>query len=83
MDNYIKTEILVRRLLHPCQDAYQVKNSTESALIQLTNYIEEAKRREDKMVCVFLDTEGAFDNIPHYTVIQTLNARGLDSTSLT
>lgn len=60
--NYIRTSILLRNHLHPCQHAYRAGLSTETALYQLTDIVRDAIETKEVALCPFLDIEGAFGN---------------------
>lgn len=78
VDSYIWTDTL---LLHPPQHAYQIGKSTKTALLELPGQVQDPLIKE-AVVCVFLDIEGTFDNIPHEAVKTVRRTDGCRSCSL-
>ena len=82
VDTHIKSTALEKAPLHPNQHAYRAGKSTETALHQLTVWIQEALNHNETIICAFLDIEGAFDNTPHKAVKDALTDRGVDNITI-
>lgn len=80
VDNHVRTEILVKRPLHPCQHAYRAGRSTDTALYQLSNLLRDAAECKDTALAVFMDIEGCFDNTSHEAIVRALMTRGVAGT---
>ena len=63
--------------LHASQHAFRVGRSTDTALSQLVDTVEEAFSRKEYALGVFLDIQGAFDNVIPARVIEGLARRGV------
>lgn len=70
VDNSIKADILQRVPLH----ASQMSTSTETALVGLTDQIQDALANKETVVCTFLDTGGAVDNTTHEAIQKALTS---------
>lgn len=53
--------------------------STEYPLVQRTNKRQEEMKREETVVCVFIDIERPFDNTLHHEVIEALTGKWIES----
>jgi ribonuclease HI len=60
---HLEDQTLPQQLLHKHQHAFRKDHSTEVALSKLSTFLEQASIRKQYAVVVFLDIEGAFDNI--------------------
>ena len=63
--------------LHTSQHAFRVGRSTDTALSQLVDTVEEAFSKKKYALGVFLDIQGAFDNVIPARVIEGLTRRGV------
>jgi hypothetical protein len=63
MDRYQREEELSLVPLYPNQHAYRVEKSVETALYQFVVRVEKALDQQETSLGVFLDIEGAFNNI--------------------
>jgi len=64
-----KNEILRSYPLHQNQFASQTGKSTETALHNVAIHIQNAVEQSEIVLGTFLDTEGAFDNIPFKVIM--------------
>jgi hypothetical protein len=80
VDRFLRDEILVHKPLHPNQHAYQAGKSVETALHQLVVWVEKALDHQEIALGVFLDIEGAFNNISYDSMCTALNRHGVDYT---
>ena len=55
------------------QYGFKKGSSTEAAVLNLVDKIEEAMKNEEHALGIFLDIQGAFDNIPHFAIEKALN----------
>ena len=63
VDRFLRDEVLALQPLHPNQHTYQAGKSVETALHQLVVWVEKALDQQEIALGVFLDIEGAFDNM--------------------
>jgi ribonuclease HI len=68
--------------LHKSQHAFRRSYSTESALTDMADIIERAILRREYALGVFLDIEGAFDNLTPEAILRCLEARQVCPTLL-
>jgi hypothetical protein len=80
VDRFLRDEILVSKLLHPNQHAYQAGQSVEMALHQLMVQVEKALDQQEVVLGVFLDIEGAFNNTSYDSMYMALARHGVDHT---
>jgi len=80
VDRFLRDEILVLQPLHPNQHAYQAGKYVETALHQLIVWVEKALDQQEIALGVFLDVEGAFDNISYDSMCLALTRHGVDHT---
>ena len=62
--------------LSPNQHAFRKGHSTDTALGMVTNFIESNILRDKYVLGVFLDIEGAFDNLSIRGVVESMKTRG-------
>lgn len=55
------------------QYGFKKGSSTEAAVLNLTNKIQEALKNDEHAIGIFLDIQGAFDNLPHCAISKALN----------
>jgi ribonuclease HI len=72
VDWQLRGTTLMERPLCKFQFAYSAGKSSEAALHYLVSRIEKALEAGDMALGVFLDAQGAFDNIPHFSVSEAL-----------
>ena len=58
--------------IHKKQHAFRKGRSTEGPLSQFTNYVEEALKDRGIAMAVFIDIEGAFDNLQTLTAVNAM-----------
>ena len=75
---YFKTDILARFPFHRTQFAFRTDSSVEAAIHQLVARLERALNYKEAALAVFLDIEGAFDNVTHKAILDSLQWRGCD-----
>jgi ribonuclease HI len=75
--------VLKTKPMHKNQHAFRKGRSTESALSDTVDILESEVLREGFAAGVFLDIEGAFDNLLPEGVIETLRNRGMNTKLLT
>jgi hypothetical protein len=80
VNKFLRDEILVSKLLHPNQHAYQAGKSVETALRQLVVWVEKALDQQEVASGVFLDIEGAFNNTSYDSMCVALARHGVDHT---
>jgi len=71
--------------VHPLQKnqhAYQAGKSTETALHSLVTRIERTVERQEYALGVFLDIEGAFDNVSVQSLQSVLHSKGVSRTGV-
>ena len=64
------------------QHAFRAGFSTETALTQMVNSIEEAFGRKKEAMGVFLDIQGAFDNVDPEAIIRCMRRRKFNKTMI-
>ena len=64
--------------LHENQHAFRAGKSTETALTALVKRIEKAFAKRRIAIGVFLDIQGAFNNVKPDAVIKGMRAKGID-----
>ena len=72
---HLEETVLKNFSMHKNQHAFRKGRSTESALSDLVDHLESSALRGGVAVGVFLDIEGAFDNLLPVGVIQSLQKR--------
>ena len=72
IDNYLRENILIQNPLSEKQHAYMPGRSTETALLQVTKFINKAKEKDTMVLGAFLDIEGAFDNTRCSSIMSSL-----------
>ena len=75
VDRFLREETLQRLPLHNQQHAYRAGRSTESALHSLVQKIEKSFMKKEFSLGVFLDIEGAFNNAPFESIVDSLVRR--------
>jgi hypothetical protein len=80
VDRYLTDKVLALVPLHSNQHAYQAGKSVEMALHHLTVQVEKALNQQQSALGVFLDTEGAFNNICYDTMCDSLVRHGCENT---
>jgi len=73
---HLEDTVLKTKGLHKDQHAFRKGRSTETALSDTVDYLESAVFRDGFAVAVFLDIEGAFDNLLPEGVLDSLMERG-------
>ena len=74
---FFRSTTLKDKPLHRLQFAYQEGRSTITALQQFVERIEENFDKKGFALAVFMDIEGAFDNVPFDSLLKTLRARSI------
>jgi ribonuclease HI len=72
---HLEETVLTTQGMHKDQHAFRKGRSTESALSDVVDYLESEVLRKGFAVAIFLDIEGAFDNLLPEGVIQSLQKR--------
>ena len=67
--------LLQNDLFPASQSAYRKDNSTETALLRITNDILQATDKHEDTILVLLDLSAAFDTIDHEVLLNRLNQR--------
>ena len=67
--------LLQNDLFPATQSAYRKDNSTETALLRITNDILQASDKHEDTILVLLDLSAAFDTIDHEVLLNRLNQR--------
>ena len=67
---------LRRTPFHPAQNAFRKGQSCDIALSEVVDKVESGIMRDQYALGVFLDIQGAFDNVSWTKVIQLMHARG-------
>ena len=67
--------LLQNDLFPATQSAYRKDNSTETALLRITNDILQASDKHEDTILVLLDLSAAFDTIDHEVLSNRLNQR--------
>lgn len=80
IDDYIRTNGLLRNPLHPCQHAYSAGRSTEIALYQLTHVVRDTIEAKESALCALLNIERAFDNMSHTEIQDAPIRMGVENT---
>ena len=62
---------------HPNQHAFRKGHSTDTALSEAVQRIEKAFKNKNYYLAVFLDIEGAFDNITNEAIIQGMKSHNI------
>lgn len=63
--------------LYRRQHAFRQGQSTDSALLETLDFIESGLEREEKVLAVYLDIKGAFDNVNPENLLATMEERGM------
>ena len=77
IDHYIRDVCLVEHPLHNMQHAYQRVNPTVTLLHHVASNIEKAFSQKQSGLGVFLDMEGAFDNVSFLSMMEAARAHGV------
>ena len=70
---HLNTNLGIDRLISKNQHGFRAGKSTESALHQLVTKIEKTIVEGEYALGIFLDIEGAFDNVSFKTITEALN----------
>ena len=65
--------------LEPCQYAYRRERGTEMHLLDLTDFIREARNRGQYAYLASIDVAAAFDNISHSHLLRTMEELAVDT----
>ena len=76
---HLQETTLQERPLHRNQHAFRTGRSTETALTRFASNIETAFGRNEYAMGVFLDIQGAFDNISTNSIVNSLRERDIDN----
>ena len=77
--NMWKLETAGQANMHPNQHAFRMGRSCDSAITHAVNYIEHGLENGEKVLGVFLDIKGAFNNIKTNPAIKCLTQQGIPS----
>ncbi len=80
---HLQEEYLSRNPLSANQHAFRSEHSTETALTNLVGRIENAINNGDCALGVFLDIQGAFDNVKPETIVEGLRNKQVDEKLIT
>ena len=80
VDRILRDKILASMPLHPHEHACQDEKSVETTLHQLVVRMEKALDQHETALCVFLDTEGTFNNTSYDSMWAALIKQGVDYT---
>jgi hypothetical protein len=72
IQTYLEQHNIYPAKLSPRQDGFRPNKSTLTALLSLTNFIEISHHQNQQTIALFLDIQGAFDNINPARAIKTL-----------
>lgn len=75
IDKWLRSTTLNLHPLHAYQHAFRAGRSTDTALYQLTEKIQNSLDHKEISLCAFLDIEGAFDNTSHTAIRRALERR--------
>jgi ribonuclease HI len=75
---HLEATALVRNPLNKNQNAFRKGRSTETALTCMVDKLESAVKNKKYALGVFLDIQGAFDNVNADSVIRGMKAKGFD-----
>ena len=76
-------EYLTRKnILHPCQSGFRSNHSTNTTLIDVTEYILNNMNEGKVTGAIFLDLKKAFDTVSHKLLLKKLNSYGITGNSL-
>ena len=78
VEKYITGTFLVDRPLSSEQFAYQPGKSSEMALSRLVRQVEKNFSDREVMIAIFLDIQGAFDNVSFGSILRAMQAHGVD-----
>ena len=82
MYNRVNNHLDSKGLLYEKQFGFQRNNSTEHAILQLTQDIRDSFEKGEYTLGVFIDLSKAFDTVDHQILIKTLQYYGIDGTAL-
>ena len=68
--------------LHDNQHAFRTGRSTETALTKLVGSIESGFQRGEETLAVFLDIQGAFDNVKTDSIVTAMEDKGFDEVTI-
>ena len=77
---HLQEDLKIEESLNKSQYGFKKGSSTEAAVLNLVNKIQEAMKNDEHALGIFLDIQGAFDNLPHFAIRKALNktaARGM------
>ena len=74
---HLQVDLKIPARLTKCQHGFKKGASTESAIHKLTRRIEDAKIHKQDAIGIFLDIEGAFDNISFKAIKEGLIEAGI------
>jgi ribonuclease HI len=79
---HLEDTSLIEIPLSKDQHAFRKGRSTETALSNMTEYIESALLNKSFALGVFLDIQGAFDNVPPQSILRGLGEKNADTALL-
>ena len=82
MYNRVYNHLDSKGLLYEKQFGFQINNSTEHAILQLTRDITDSFEKGEYTHGVFVDLSKAFDTVDHQILIKKLQYYGIDGTAL-
>ena len=82
VEDQIKSHLEENRLLNANQAAYRAHRSTETALLQMQDYILSCTDKGEVVLLLLLDLSAAFDTIEHLKLLDRLHTLGIRDTAL-
>ena len=69
---HLQEDLKVEQSMNPNQYGFKSGHSTEAVLAKVINKIQNSKKQGGHTIGVFLDIQGAFDNLPHTAIQRAL-----------
>ena len=82
MQTQLNTFLTNNNLLDPLQSGFKHGNSTETAVLTVSESLKLAKASAQSSVLILLDLSAAFDTVHHATLLSTLTGIGLSGHAL-
>ena len=82
MYNRLYTFLIENNILYDKQFGFQKENSTQHAILQLTNQILQSFEQNKFTIGVFIDLSKAFDTVDHNILLRKLSIYGIKDTNL-
>ena len=70
---HLQDDLKIEESMNKYQYGFRKGSSTEAAILNLVDKIQEALKNDEHVLGIFLDIQGAFDNLPYHAIRKALN----------